>query len=191
MVEDRLQPDAFENQTEEVERIANTAEVHKDAWAQTLSDMEALAEQREADGWDVVTIAAGDAGPETAEQGVTETHGIAYVIPGNRAEELLEAFEAGQFPVYDVYRQVVDGRLFVVTELLDPDSQTAIFVAGNFWRHQAGALVREAREEETMYTHLQKLDRTHLASFEHEGIEKFFPDPDGVVEDWKAMGGSI
>lgn len=191
MVEDRFEPDAFDSRTAEVERIAATADVHKDAWAQTLSDMKALAAEREADGWDVVTVTAGDAGPETAAQGETETHGIVYVVPGNQAEDLLDAFEGREFPVYDVYRQVVDGRLFVVTELLDPDSETAILVAGNFWLHRAGALVREAREAEAMYTHLQKLDRTHLASFEHEGFEKFFPDPDAVIEKWRTMGGAV
>lgn len=191
MVEDRHDPDAFEAQKDDVERISSTADVHRDAWSQTLDDVRALAEEREADGWDVVTLRAGDTGPETAEMGVTDTHGLVYVVPGNEAEEFREAFESGEFPMYDVYRQVVDGRMFVVTELLDPDSETAILVAGNFWRHQAGSLVREARETGTMYTHVQKLDHTHLGSFEHEGFEKFFPDPDGVIEDWKAMDGGV
>lgn len=191
MVEERYDPGDFDGQKEDVERLAAASEVHKDAWGQTLEDMEALAAQREADGWDVVTIHAGDTGPETAEQGVTDTHGLVYVVPGNQAEAFEEAFEAGEFPVYDVYRQVMEGRVFVVTELLDPDTETAVFVAGNFWRHQAGALVREAREEGTMYTHLQKLDGTHLGSFEHEGFEKFFPDPERVIEDWRAMGGGL
>lgn len=189
MVEDRFEHDAFDSQTDDVERMAATADVHKDAWSQTLADMEALAEEREADGWEVVTIQAGDTGPESAEQGVTDTHGLTYVVPSNQAEEFLDVFEGREFPMYDVYRQHVDGREFVVTELLDPDSETAVLVAGNFWRHEAGAAVREAREEGTMYTHLRKLDGTHLGSFEHEGYEKFFPNPDAVVEDWRAMGG--
>ena len=44
-----------------------------------------------------------------------------------------------------------------------------------------------------MYTHVQTLDGTHLGSFRHDDVEKFFPDPhkytgyevefDGVLDD--------
>ncbi|MFC7081917.1 DUF7529 family protein [Halorussus caseinilyticus] len=43
-------------------------------------------------------------------------------------------------------------------------------------RHAPG-LVKTALEEDEMYTHVQKLDKTHLGSFRHDDVEKFFPEP--------------
>jgi hypothetical protein len=38
-----------------------------------------------------------------------------------------------------------------------------------------------------MYTHVRKLDKTHLGSFEHDGYQKFFPEADRIIDDWQAQ----
>lgn len=191
MVKDVPDEDEFEEREREYERLSASAEVHKSAWKQTLEDMHALADERRGEGWEVVEVQAGDTAPSTADADVTDTHGLTYVVGRNDAEAFREAFDAGDYPQYRVYRQEMDGRVFVVTELLDPDADRCILVAGNFWRHQAGPMVRQALDAGKMYTHVRKLDKTHLGSFEHDDVKKFFPEAERLVDDWEAAQTSV
>jgi 1,2-phenylacetyl-CoA epoxidase PaaB subunit len=159
------------------EQIAASAEVHKGAWQRTIDDMRATEEELEADGWDVVAIGAGHTAPTNPDAGETDRWGFVHVVPGNEADEFAEAVEAGAFPEYRVFRNEMQGRIFVLTQLLDPESETAILVAGNFEMRHAPGLVKTALQEDEMYTHVQKLDGTHLGSFRHDDVTKFFPDP--------------
>lgn len=168
------------------ERLRESADAHKGAWEQTIADMHALAEEREENGWEAVTVIAGDTGTEGPDEGVEGRYGLVFVAPGNRAEPFTEAFERGTFPKYNVYRNELEGRVFLVVELLDPETETVILVAGNFLQMNAFGTVRAAKEEGKMYTHVQKLDTTHLGSFEHDGYEKFFPDADRILQDYDA-----
>ena len=134
---------------------------------------------------ETVAIPAGHTAPEHPDVGDSDRYGLVHVIPGNKADSFVEAFARGDFPRYDVYRAESTTRLFLVTELLDPGTETALYVAGSVRLADLGGLVRTVRAENAMYTHVQTLDGTHLGSFEHDGYEKFFPrtdryaDPDG------------
>jgi hypothetical protein len=163
--------------------LAAHAERNKEAWTQTLDDMEALAAEREREGWKPIVVPAGDTAPEPPDSGPPDRYGLVHVVPGNKADALRVAFDAGEFPQYDVYRGETESRVFLVTELLDPETETAIYVAGNFRRRDARALVRTVRETGEMYTHFQKLDETRIGSVRHDGYRKFFPNADRVAED--------
>lgn len=157
---------------------ASGAAVHTSAWAATIDDMLAMAEEMEENGWDTVTITAGDTGAESPDAGDTDRFGLTYVVPDNKAEAFEEAFEGREFPRYEVYRAEREGRSFVLTVLLDPETATAILLAGNYELRTAGGCIRAAIEADAMYTHVQLLDGTHLGSFRHEDYEKFFPESD-------------
>ncbi|WP_134672445.1 DUF7529 family protein [Halorussus marinus] len=159
------------------ERIAASADVHSNAWQQTVEDMNAIAEDLEDEGWDVLTIPAGHTAPTNPDAGATDRFGLVHVVPGNKADDIEETVETGAFPQYRVFRKEMQGRVFMVTQLLDPEAEQAILIAGNFELRHAPGLVKTALEEEEMYTHLQKLDKTHLASFRHDEVEHFFPNP--------------
>ncbi|MFC4552150.1 MULTISPECIES: DUF7529 family protein [Halorussus] len=159
------------------ERIAASADVEKGAWQRTLEDMKAMAEELEEEGWDVLTIAAGHTAPTNPDAGETDRWGLVHVVPGNKAEPFAEMVDTGKFPQYQVFRNEMNSRAFVVTQLLDPDTEQAILIAGNFELRHAPGLVTTALEEDEMYTHVQKLDGTHLGSFRHDDAEKFFPNP--------------
>jgi len=73
--------------------------------------------------------------------------------------------------------------VFVVTVFLDPDSETAILIAGTYERHLSAELAQAASEADEMYTHVQTLDGTQLGSFRHDDPEKFFPGADAVPRD--------
>lgn len=166
------------DEPDDAERVAAHAEPNKEAWAATLQEMQALAAEREDRGWDAVTVGAGHTAPVSRDAGDADRYGLVYVVPGNRAEPFREAYERGEYPRYEVYRGATETRVFLVTELVDPGVETAILLAGNFRRRDARGLVRTVRETGRMFTHVQKLDGTHLGSFEHEDYEKFFPEAD-------------
>jgi hypothetical protein len=157
------------------DHLAARADTLKQAWSATLEDMNALAAEYDDEGWETITIPAGDTAPEPPDSGVEGRFGLVYVIPDNYVDPFEEGFETGEFPRYDVFRNESRGQVFLVTVLADPDSETAIFVAGGFERRHSRPLMNTAREEGEMYTHLQTLDGTQLGSFKHDEPEKFFP----------------
>lgn len=159
------------------EQIAASADVHKGAWQRTLDDMTTMSDELEAEGWDVVTLAAGHTAPKPPDAGESDRFGFVHVVPDNQAEEFAEAFEAGEFPQYRVFRNEMQGRVFMVTQLLDPDAEQVVLIASNFEMRHAPGLVTAALEEGEIYTHVQTLDKTHLGSFRHDDVEKFFPEP--------------
>lgn len=160
---------------------AGTA-VHSSAWEATIEDMHATADDLEENGWEVVTLIAGDTAPESPTAGDTDRFGLSYVVPDNQADPFREAFEVGEFPRYEVYRAERAGRVFLVTALFDPGSEMAILLAGTYERRNADGCVRAAVESDEMYTHVQLLDETHLGTFRHENYEMFFPD-EGIAAD--------
>ena len=171
-------PTAGDEDLDHAEQLVAHADRNKEAWGRTLDDMTAMADEREAAGWDAVRIMAGHTAPEPPDAGVEDRFGLSYVVPGNQADPFLEAYEAGQYPLYEVYRGSTETRTFLVTELLDPDAERAIYITGNYRRLDARGLLRAAHRAGKMYSHLQTLDKTHLGSFEHDGYEKFFAERD-------------
>ncbi|WP_135821817.1 DUF7529 family protein [Halostella litorea] len=165
------------------EELSASGGIHKDAWAQTLDDMQALAAELEEEGWDtVLTVPALDTAPEPPEDGQEGRWGLIHVVPDNHAEAIRDAVEDGEFPRFDVFRAEAEGRVFHVTQLLDPESGIAILVAANFERHQARGVVNVATDEDELYTHLQTLDGTHLGTFRHDDYGKFFPNADRLAD---------
>lgn len=163
------------------ENLTSGAEIHRNAWQRTIDDMSAMATELREGGWDtVVEVVAGDTAP--VPPGDDGRFGLVHVVPGNDAERIDDVYEPGSFPKYDVFRAEAEGRVFLVTQLLDPETDTAILVAGNFERRTASTLVEHVREVGEMYTHLQKLDGTPVSSFRHDGYEKFFPEADRLVD---------
>lgn len=156
-------------------RAGSTSEIHKNAWQETLRDMEALADEHREDGLDVLTIQAGDTAAETPDVGA-DRFGLSYVIPGNQADDFSAAFEDIEAPQYQVYRQEIGGNVFIVTEIIDADASQAVLVAGVYEKQHEPPLVEAAQAADEMYTHVQRLDGTHLGSFEHEDWTMFFPD---------------
>lgn len=188
-VDDEDEPDPaveddFEEHQKRVEGIKRTQGQLKQAWKDTLDDMEALAEERRADGFEVTAIAAVDAGPigrdTTADEG---EFGMEYVIPDNRVDDFVEAFETGDYPEYDVFRAEQASDAFIVEELRDPDAERVILLAGAYPLRDVTTCAYAARKEDEMYTFVRTLDGTRYGAFRHEGYRKFFPRADELPED--------
>ena len=147
-----------------------------DGWSQVLSEMDAMAASLEAEGWRTVTVAAGDAAAVTAETSRTDEHGFAYVVPGDEADELAEAFVPDGFPRTEVYRAASGARVYLLTVLQDPPTETAVLLAGALDREQLPACRRAAAASGTMYTQVFRVDGTTVGVFEHDDPGPFFPD---------------
>lgn len=146
-----------------------------EGWIQLLEEMEAMAEELNADGWETLTIASGETAPVTAEEGYTDRHGYSYVIPGDDAETFEELFELGGFPETEIYQATSRTHLFLLTVFLDPPTETAILLAGLLETAGLSDVCQISEEVGKMYSHICKVDGTHLGSFEHEQPELFFP----------------
>lgn len=155
--------------------VGPSVTARKDAWRRTLQELEALTEELEDGGWEVVAVPVGHTAPQAPDVGTEDRFGLVAVIPGNLADEFAAAFEPGGFEQYDVLRQVVAGRVFYLLQLLDPPTETAILLAGQFATREAEPLVEAARERGELFTHVQKLDGTHLGSFRHDDPAKLLP----------------
>lgn len=171
-------PEIGDQDQDDIERMAAQADILKDGWSRTLEDMRAMAAELREEGWDVVDVGAGDTAPESPDAGRTDRFGLVHVIPGNEADAFAEAFREDGFETYEVFRAEVEGQVFQVTQLLDEETDTAILLAGQYELRRAAPLVNAALEAGEMYTHVQTLDTTHLGSFRHEDVERFFPNPD-------------
>lgn len=158
------------------EEIAAQSDIHQDAYQQTIDDARALEAEKQEEGWETLLIPAGHTATEPPRVGNPDRYGLVHVIPDNYADEFSELFECGEFSAFDVYRAEVAGRVFIVTELLDPDAEIAIIIIANYKLGDAQDLIETVLEEEEMYTHVQTLDQTHLGSFYHEDYTKFFPE---------------
>jgi len=177
-------PDVDENEFSYADRIAANADAIREAWEATLEDMEAMADARREEGWEVVTCMAMDTAPTNPDAGDRDDFGLVFVLPDNMAEDFEAAYEGKAFPKYEVYRAADEGNAYVVVEYIDPETQTVIFVAGQYELRHAPGMVKAARREETMYTYAQLLDKTRVGAFEHDSVDKFVPEIDRI-EDYR------
>lgn len=146
------------------------------AWSRTVAELRLLGDELESDGWEVAPVVAGHVTPEPPGAGDTDRFGLVYVVPGDDAEAFTDAFETGEFTEYEVFRQRVGQRLYLVTKLADSAERLAILLAGSVDLTRARPLVEAAGERGEMYTHVQLLDGTPLGSFAHDAPGLFFEE---------------
>lgn len=164
----------------EAERLAEASEQAKSGWGQTLEDMRAMARNREESGYETVTFQAGHTAPKGPEQGDTDRWGLFYIIPGEEAQSFQTTLEQAEFDETAVYQSSIGRNTFLVTEVIDHDQALDLMIAGSYRRDAAAPLVRAAIDQGRMYSHVRKLDGTHLGSIEHDDPDAFFPDPDAI-----------
>jgi len=146
------------------------------SWERTLSELDALTEELEAEGWEVCSFPAGATGFETRVEGENEDFGAIFVVPGDVAEELRELHERGEFPRYRVYGRTVSGRRFLVLRFDDPEAETCVLVAASFAVEDARRLLPDVRETGVVYVRFRTLDGTRVATFELSDPGPLVPD---------------
>lgn len=150
----------------------------REAWTRTNDEMELIAERRREEGWDVVSMPAVHTSPVGKDQGGDDRSGLVHVLPDNHAGSFSDAFERGTFPQYRAYRNEVDGYVYQVTELVDPESGTIALVAGQYDRRFAEGMITTAMEEDRLFVHFRTIDGTVLGSVRYESFDALLPDVD-------------
>lgn len=156
-------------------RMQRRSKAVKEAWSRTNEEMKLVAEQRREDGWEAVSMPTVHTSPVSKSQGNDDRFGLVHVLPDNHAESFSDAFERGDFPQYEAYRNEIDGHVYLVTELIDPESETIILLASHYDFQLAKGMVTTALDEEILYTHVKTIDGTLLGSIEHDVFDPLVP----------------
>lgn len=163
---------------DDAERVAHHSEELKSNWERTLHDMQAMAEDREDQGFETLGIPAGDTAPVSPDMGEDDTWGLSHVIPGNYADDFEDLYEESAFEETGVYQLSSGGYVFLVTECINFADDVVVFIAGSYDMRVASGLVRAATSRGEMYTHVKTLDQEHLGTFRHDDPSDFFPNPE-------------
>ncbi|NHX37525.1 MULTISPECIES: DUF7529 family protein [Halolamina] len=163
--------------TEETEERVDSrpSDSDKQGWIATLEELHALAEERRADGWTVLTTQAGDTAPVPPETGDTDRFGLVHVVPGDDADELTELLADGTIDEFEAYRRTVNATCFLITELRDTERRECVLVATAYDLGEADALASHAADVGHIYTRIRRLDGTPVAEIRHEAYEKLLP----------------
>jgi hypothetical protein len=145
-------------------------------WQRTLTETNEMAARLESEGWTVATIRAGHVAPEPPSHGDADRFGFVYVAQDSEAAAVRDLLPAGSFDRYEVFNSRVGSDLFTLTRVSDVDQQLAVLLAGAVNLSHASELAAAARDRGEMYSHVQTLDGTHVASFEHDDPEPFLPE---------------
>jgi len=161
------------------ERLRDETGVRSEAWKQTNKEMDMLAEERRGEGWTAVTIPAVHTSIVTQDMGEEsdDEFGIEYVIPDNYAEEFTDVFDPTAVSEYQVYRTIANQNVFQVIELLAPESETVIMIAGMYELRHAGGIKENAKAENELYTFVRTIDGTRLGMLKHEDYQPLLPRP--------------
>lgn len=180
--------DEYAEHHERVEKLTGNSSLLKNAWEDTLDDVEALAEAHRAEGYDVTVVPSVDAGPIGRDTNNPDGEfGVEFVIADNYVDDFTTAFEAGDYPTYDVYRAEVENEAFLVVELIDDEAEHVILLAGAFPLRETTMAAFAARQEDETYTFVRTMDGERHGTFQHEGYRKFFPRADDLPEDPKNL----
>ncbi|WP_114576854.1 hypothetical protein [Saliphagus sp. LR7] len=156
-------------------RIRERSGAVNEAWERTIEETELIADERREQGWEAVTIPTVHTSPTGEPREAEDQPGLVHVVPDNHAEAFTDAFEAGEFPEFEVYRNEVEGNVFVVTELVDPETKTVVLIRGRYDFSLAEGMISAAMETEAIYTHVKTIDGTLLGSIRHELLTPFVP----------------
>ncbi len=143
----------------------------KEAWAQTLEEMSALAEDRREDGWDVYTLRASQTDPVTRDMRDHDRFGLMHILPKSDWQTITELYDEDEFTEYLVYGSKVSQRLFGVIEFIDPNRKRSIMLANSYALSRTRGLDANAEEAGVLYSYFKKIDGTIIGSFEHEEYE--------------------
>lgn len=161
----------------ESDHLVQTSNVAREGWKRTLEDAEAMMDDRQEAGYETLFVPGANTAASAPDTGETDEWGLSYIVGSDKAEAFREFYEGTEFDETAVYQATQTGYGFLVTELIDHDTDRVLFVAGSYQLRFAGSLVRTATDRGRMQTHLRTIDGTTLAVIEHDDVEAFFPEP--------------
>jgi len=154
-----------------IQRRRDERGVHAEAWQQTLDEMDALAADRRADGWEVLTVMAAHTDTVSRDMREHDRFGLSHIVPDSDADAFAELYDEDAFDEYLAYGTEVEQYMYLVTELVDAERERSIMIASQYDTTFAPGMVENAREEGVLHTYVKRIDGTILATVDHEAFE--------------------
>jgi hypothetical protein len=161
------------------ERIKDPTGAKMEAWKATLESMTAIAEDREADGWETLEVMTAHTDTVSIDMLDNDEFGLKHIVPGNYADDFEEMYDPDAFTEYLSYGREVEGLMYVVIELIDSDAERSILLACRYDMRLAGGMIESAEQEGSLYSHVKTIDGTTLGVFEYEEWGPLVSPPTG------------
>ena len=158
-------------------RIKDPTGAKTEAWRSTIDDMDAIAEDRRSDGWEVLTVLSAHTDVVSIDMGDDDEFGLKIILPDNHAERFEPMYDPEAFTEYLSYGREVEGLMYAVLEFIDSDAERSILVACRYDLRFTEPMVESAQQEGVLYTHLRTIDGTKVGVFEHEEWEPLVSRP--------------
>lgn len=149
----------------------------RDRWEDLEADLEASADELEAEGWTTVTLHAGDVTTLPDDN----PPALAVLVPGNEFGPLEDHLADGvAFTETAVYRSAAGGVAFLLCVLRDPDRGVAALLPAFYPQRgrAAQALAAHARDTGEVHFQVHPLSRDRAVTFTIDEPGLVFP------EDW-------
>jgi len=159
------------------ERLRDPRGVHSEAWKRTLAEMETIATERRADGWETLTVMAAHTDTVSKDMNDHDEFGLFHVVPDGQGAAFAETFDEEMFTEYLVYGTEIEAYMYAVTEFLDPEGERSILLASRYDMSRAAGMVASAEEAGVLYSHVRTVDGTTLGTFVHEEYEPLITKP--------------
>jgi len=160
-----------------VRRRESLGEAHIEVWERTLEEAQMLVDEREADGWDATYVLSAHTDAVSRDMGEHDRFGLMHVLPNNYADRFTEAFDPDGFTEYLVYGTSVNGVMFVILELIDPEAERAIIIPCSYDMTMGQGVSQSAAEEGALPSYFKTIDGEILARFDHDEIEPLVTPP--------------
>lgn len=147
----------------------------QDHWADVEADLEATAEELEAEGWSTVAFHPGD----VTTRPTGDLPGLDVMVPGNEFEAMQATLEAGtSFDETAVFRTAGGGVAFLLCVLRDTDRRVAALVPAFYPQRgdDVQALAEHARSAGEVHLHVRPLRRDRIVTVTVDDPTLVFPD---------------
>lgn len=149
-----------------------------EAWKRVLEEMDEIADARDADGWDVLTLVANHTNTLAKSDETEDRWGLGHIVPTSDAEAFESVYDPDRFTEYLAYGRPIQTYMHLVTEFLDPERQESILIASRYDKRMAKEMIQSAKSEDRLYTHVQTIDGTIVGRYEHETYGPLIGEPE-------------
>lgn len=175
--EDELEAIAEEDPAGAFEQAGGIPGTHLRAaefWDDIVADMEATAEEYEADGWETLQIHPGDVTTLVPDEN-DPRFGLDVLTPDDEFAEVQQLLAGDvSFDSYEVFRAMADGLLLFVVAMEDADAEVAVLYPAYYDVQNSQAMLKAAENAGEMRTYLRTLTHDQI-EFTHEEPANFGP----------------
>ncbi|WP_243700349.1 DUF7529 family protein [Halorussus pelagicus] len=158
---------------EQVSELSGTHLRAAEFWEDIVADMEATAEEYEAEGWETLQLHPGDVTPLVPDGEGDDDFGIDVLVPDDEFGELESLLEGGiSFDSYEAFRATADSLVLLVVAMEDPDAQLAVLYPAYYDAESAQSMLAAAERAGEMRSYVRTLTNDRI-EFTHREPENF------------------